>query len=107
MQEWFPQELMKAGNLFPCMHGQRTMDAIFGATNPPELFSTRNGLLMCSIIEDNFDNGVILIVPDLPEMPTMERLTSLVTSPVREYKVRILDISWERINDPIISGPLT
>lgn len=107
MHQWFPQELMKAGHLFPCMHGQSTMDAIFGATNTPELFSTKNGLLMCSIVEDNFDKGVVAVVPDLPERPSMEMLTSWVKSPVREFKVRILDMSWERIDDPIISGPLT
>lgn len=41
------------------------------------LFSTRNGLL----IKDNFDKGVIAIVPDLPEQRPLEELDSWVRNP--------------------------
>ena len=83
LHEWVPKQQMKASHLFPCIHGQATMDAIFGATNPPELFSTRNGLLLFSALEDNFDKGVLVIVPDLPERPPRirNRLAAWLKSP--------------------------
>ena len=77
------------------------MDAMFGATNPPELFSTRNGLLLFSALEDNFDKGVLVIVPDLPDRPPRNRLAAWLKSPTREYKLRIIDTSWELIDDPV------
>lgn len=101
LHEWVPNQQMKAGHLFPCIHGQATMDAIFGATNPPELFSTRNGLLLFSALEDNFDKGVLVIVPDLPDPPPRNRLAAWLKSPTREYKLRIIDTSWELIDDPV------
>lgn len=82
-------------------------DAIFGATNPPELFSTRNGLLVFSAIEDNFDKGVLVIVPDLPERPPRNRLAAWLKSPTRKYKLRIIGTSWELIDDPVHARSLT
>lgn len=48
---------IQASHLFPYMNGQDTMDAIFGKTRPGELFSPRNGLLMCRKLERYFDAG--------------------------------------------------
>jgi hypothetical protein len=44
--DYFPKDTMTAAHLFAYKHGQETMDAIFGPTNTPELFSPRNGLLV-------------------------------------------------------------
>jgi hypothetical protein len=47
---------MTTSHLFAYMHGQEAMDAIFGKTETPELFSPKiNGLL----IEESFDSGKI------------------------------------------------
>jgi hypothetical protein len=47
--------------LFPWMHGQDTMDAIFGQTQPAELFSPKNGLLISKKVEKYFDSGKIVL----------------------------------------------
>ncbi|KAL2696906.1 hypothetical protein AAEP93_002201 [Penicillium crustosum] len=59
---------IQASHLFPYMNGQDTMDAIFGKTRPGELFSPRNGLLMCRKLERYFDAGKFVIVPDVPNV---------------------------------------
>jgi HNH endonuclease len=60
--KWTNPKDMKAAHLFA--HGQDTMDAIFGETKTPELFSPKNGLLISSWIEDIFDSGKLVLVPD-------------------------------------------
>lgn len=97
----------KSGASFPMHTRAGDHGCSFRAHKSPKLFSTKNGQLMCRVIEANFDKGVVAGVPDLPERPSMELLASWVKGPIREYKVGILDMSWERINDPVISGPLT
>ncbi|KAJ5406619.1 hypothetical protein N7465_007903 [Penicillium sp. CMV-2018d] len=66
--DYTDEDDVQASHLFPCMNGQDTMDAIFGKTRPEELFSPRNGLLICSKIERYFDAGKFVIVPDIPSV---------------------------------------
>ena len=40
-----------ASHLFTYRHGQASMDAIFGKICPPELFSSRSGLIMSTLVE--------------------------------------------------------
>lgn len=37
---------VEAAHLFPYIHGQDVMDAIFGKKRPPQLFSAMKGLLL-------------------------------------------------------------
>ncbi|KAE8157666.1 hypothetical protein BDV40DRAFT_308512 [Aspergillus tamarii] len=84
-----------AAHLFAWMHGQDTMDAICGKTSEPELFSARNGLLISSIIEKYFDDGKLVIVPDLPERPQVAEL------------LRIIDMTWDKLDRrPLPESPL-
>lgn len=61
-QYWAPSAI-KTVHIFAYEHGQDTMTAIFGAEDPPELFSPRNAILMISSAEERFDKGLFLIVP--------------------------------------------
>ncbi|KAL2872297.1 uncharacterized protein BJX67DRAFT_369009 [Aspergillus lucknowensis] len=70
---------------------------------PPELFSARNGLLMLDQIEHNFDGGKLVIVPDLPDRPALKELAAWVKRETREYRVRIIDKTWEKLDHPIMS----
>jgi hypothetical protein len=88
LSSWLRPQFIQAAHLFAQMHGQDTMDAIFGTTKPPELFS---GLLICDAIERIFDSGKIVIVPDLPERPQTIQVLAWLQKPGREYKVRIID----------------
>ncbi|KAK2766747.1 hypothetical protein FQN54_006061 [Arachnomyces sp. PD_36] len=45
------------------------MNAIFGATDSPELFSPRNGLTVSNAIEEHFDSGFFVI--ELKTNPTI------------------------------------
>ncbi|RAK95443.1 HNH endonuclease signature motif containing protein [Aspergillus ibericus CBS 121593] len=104
MGKYFHKRLMTAAHLFAYMHGQDTMGAIFGVTKTPELFSPRNGLMMASFIEDVFDCGKIVIVPDLPDRPKLAELLAWLGQETREYKVRILDQNWKLLGKTIELG---
>jgi hypothetical protein len=43
------------------MHGQTTMNAIFGEMKEPELFSPRNGMITFYQIEAQFDSGRLVL----------------------------------------------
>jgi hypothetical protein len=96
--EYFTPNDMTAGHLFAYMHGQDAMDAIFGPTKSPELFSPCNGLLINTAVEKYFDSGKVVIVPDLADCPTLNDIKTWVMGEVREYKVRIIDQGWNRLH---------
>jgi hypothetical protein len=66
--EWLHSKHTTAAHLFA--YSTYTMDAIFGKTKTPELFSARNGLLVSSLVEDIFDLGKLVLVLDLPDKPS-------------------------------------
>ncbi|KAJ1715233.1 hypothetical protein NYO67_2619 [Aspergillus flavus] len=104
---WIHSDHMTASHIFSYKHGQATMDAIFGRVRPAELFSSRNGLMLNSIIEKHFDSGVMVIVPNLPERPTDTMLSKWVGQEVREYKLRIIDNTWQHLDRAINEDGLT
>ena len=85
----------------------KTMDAICGKTSESELLSARNGLLILSIIEKYFDDGKLVIVPDLPEQPQIAELLGWLKGEAREYKIRIIDMTWDKLDRrPLPESPL-
>ena len=72
------------------------MDAIFGKTDPPELNSPRDGILIDGIIENHLDKGKPAIVP-APELKSSCDLKSWFSGPVREYKIVILHWKWQHL----------
>lgn len=101
MGNWFDEDFMQAAHLFPHMHGQEVMDTIFGKKRPPELFSPRNGLLVSRAIEKYFDSGKFVIVPDLPDRPPLAELISWVQAECRDYRVRVIDPKWEKLDHAV------
>ncbi|KAJ5751717.1 hypothetical protein N7520_008634 [Penicillium odoratum] len=83
--DWEDAYNITAVTLFPNMHGQAAMDAIFGKKSSPELFSPRNGILMSRFIEAHFRSGKLAIVPC--------NLTLLAENN-HEYKIKVLDPTW-------------
>jgi hypothetical protein len=55
------------------------MDTIFGPTAEPELFHAANGLLLSGSIEEMFESGFFVIVPDLPDNPKSRRDLCMAT----------------------------
>lgn len=101
---WFDEYYTQAVHLFPDMHGQVTMDAIFGKRRPEELFSARNGLIVAQPVARWFDSGKIVIVPDLPERPAMAELLAWMRRETREYRLKVIDPTWERLDKMISCG---
>lgn len=90
-----------ASHLFAYKHGQEAMDDIIGKIRPAELFSSRNGIIMSAEIEMYFDSGILAIVPDLLDKPKANILSSWVNQDVRDYKVRIFDTEWAKLDKQI------
>lgn len=78
------------------------MDAIFGTRKTPELFSARNELLISSIVEEVFDSGKITIVAGLRDQPQTVEILSWHQRSTREYKLRIIDRTWDRLDRLIV-----
>jgi hypothetical protein len=99
--KWTNPKDMKAAHLFAYVHGQDTMDAIFGETKTPELFSPKNGILISSWI---VDSGKLVLVPDIPSTrPNLCDIRAWVNQEVRQYKIRIIDTAWNKFKKPIHS----
>ena len=99
--DWCSNIDVEAAHLFPYMHGQDVMDAMFGKKRPPQLFSAMNGLLLHRCIERVFDSGKLVIVPDLADRPAVTEILSWIQGETREYKIKVIDLSWDIINEPI------
>jgi len=101
LERWTPEKEMTAVHLFSWMHGQDTMDAIFGTTDTPELFSPKNGLMISTCIEKYFDSGKIVLVPDLPERASIIDTRGWIKRDPRQYKIRIIDPNWKKLDKPV------
>ncbi|KAJ9298211.1 hypothetical protein DTO271G3_3816 [Paecilomyces variotii] len=101
LERWTPEKQMTAVYLFAWMHGQDTMDAIFGTTDAPELFSPKNGLMISTCVEEYFDSGKIVLVPDIPERASVIDIRGWIKRDPRQYKIRILDPNWKKFDKPI------
>lgn len=82
--------MVKASHIFLWKHGKATIDAIFGETRPSELFTERNGFLMHTKLEEAFDKGVLVIIPDLPNKPSIFEMIQWRLGKDREYRIKIL-----------------
>lgn len=82
--------IMTAAHIFAYRNGQEMMTAIFGAEDPPELFSPRNAILMHSKAEEAFDKGLLLIVPYVPNDSPAEIQRWHQNEP-KEYRIRVCE----------------
>ncbi|KAJ5335473.1 hypothetical protein N7452_007876 [Penicillium brevicompactum] len=99
--DWRNNRSVVAAHLFGYMHGQATMDAIFGKRKHLQLFSPQNGILVSAYIEDYLDSGKLIIVPDLEDRPKLTDLICWLKSPVRNLKMRVLDPNWSKMDTQI------
>lgn len=70
------QRIVTAAHIVPYSLGQDTMNTMFDrdVDNQPELFSIYNGLLLSTWVEKHLDKGYLVIVPSVPDEPTVEEL---------------------------------
>ncbi len=90
---WVHQSCATAAHVFGYMNGQESMTAIFGPTNKPELWSPRNGMIISSTVEEKFESGLYVIVPDLPENASPAEMALWNNSEPKEYKLKIIDLN--------------
>ena len=102
LKTWCLKQHTTAAHLFAYMHTQECMDAIFGPSNPPELSSSLNGMIISNAVEAKFDLGFMAIVPGLPEHPSAAEITLWNSTQPKEYKVRILDFDAYFIDHQIL-----
>ncbi|KAI1355973.1 hypothetical protein F5Y01DRAFT_268171 [Xylaria sp. FL0043] len=95
---WVINELLTAAHIFPVSWGQKMMTEMCGEECKEELFSARNGLLLPTMIERAMDDWAIVIVPDLPNDPTIDEVKPWIASMPREYKFRVLDPNHPELN---------
>lgn len=101
LKDWYDKQHVVAGHLFPFMHGQDVMDAIFGVAESPELFSPLNGMLVSQTVEEIIDKGFLVIVPRVPDDPTSAQISLWNSSNPKEYKMRIIDRDQARYKQRI------
>ncbi|RDW67415.1 uncharacterized protein DSM5745_09281 [Aspergillus mulundensis] len=98
---WFDKELMHAVQLFPDIYIPDVMDRIFDKGRHTELYTPKNGLFVSHVIEKAFDAGKIAIMPNLPNNPSMAAFLAWVCRESLEYKVKIMDPTWEKLDQPV------
>ncbi|CAN9380064.1 unnamed protein product [Alternaria alternata] len=100
-----PSTRLQASHIFPYKVGQEMMTAVFGSEAENELFSSHNGLLLPTEIENQFDSGMIAIVPDIKDLKSKTEVQAWVNSNPREYKFKIfldderLQLDWPATTD--------
>ncbi|KAJ6092766.1 hypothetical protein N7486_008055 [Penicillium sp. IBT 16267x] len=92
---WEHEYNVTAVQLFPYMHGQEIMNAIFGKKSSLELFSAQNGLLMSRSMEEHFKSGKLAIVPSISIDSIPAKMTHWLSSDELEYKIKVMDPTWE------------
>ncbi|KAJ5501495.1 hypothetical protein N7453_006312 [Penicillium expansum] len=97
--QWRASHSVVAAHLFGYMHGQATMDAIFGKGG--DIFSPRNGLLVSLEFERYFDSGKIVIVPDIGEDAGISEMLNWLNRKPREFKIKILDQDWNQLDNMV------
>lgn len=107
LNEWIRHEEVEAAHIFSYKHGQEIMDAIFGrdAESKAELFSPRNGLLMNHLAEAKFDQGALVIVPNLDDTATAPDIRAWHACNERGYKIRITNRQGKGMNECIRNFP--
>lgn len=87
-----------AAHIFAFHHGQDTMEAIFGPSETPELFSPLNGILMSSAAESRFDKGYFVIVPRTSPNPSRAEVQDWHNWEPKEYQIRVLEPDVKEMN---------
>ncbi|KAL8721191.1 MAG: hypothetical protein Q9225_002077 [Loekoesia sp. 1 TL-2023] len=102
---YWPESSIRAGHLFPSRCGENYMDAIFGSARDEngvsELFKAENGMLWSKEVEDRFEAGHFVIVPDVADDPTPQQIKFWETANVKEYKIRVLNPGAKSMNQTI------
>jgi hypothetical protein len=90
LADWCPALHCKASHIFSYHRGQDVMTALFGSE---ELFFPRNSLLLHDYIEERFDAGLFVIVPDVDDIQNAMEVSKWNDASPKSWKVNILNWS--------------
>jgi len=90
-QRYEPVQHFTVSRIVAWKHGQEMMTAIFGPDSKEELFSASNGLLLPTVIEEQFDSGMLAIVPAIKDPTSKAEVSLWQSQDPREYKIKIFD----------------
>ncbi|PVH83920.1 hypothetical protein DL98DRAFT_613216 [Cadophora sp. DSE1049] len=82
-----------AFQFFPDMHGEDLMGAIFGAEYRGKLYSPDNGMAVSASVKQDLENGLLVLVPNVPDNPSIKEIQEWKTSTIKEWKIRVTDPS--------------
>ncbi len=101
---YWAAQMVVAGHLFPWKSGQDTMDVIFGrpGDGASELFKAENGILWSKDVEERFEAGHFVIVPDILDESKEKEIDDWEASSPKEYKIRVLNPSHEKMTKKIL-----
>ena len=98
-QRYEPASSFTASHIVAWRHGQEMMTAIFGPEAQDELFSAANGLLLPNGIEEEFESGMMAIVPAIKDPTSKAEVTLWQSQEPREYKFKIFDDGRSTLDD--------
>ncbi len=96
---------LKAAHMFPYELGQTTMHSIFGMADRCELNEIENGLMLSSFVEEKISAGLLAIVPDVPDSPSVEEIKDWHLLELKPYKIRVLDANAKGMDKYIPCRP--
>ncbi|KAF7719778.1 HNHc domain-containing protein [Penicillium ucsense] len=93
LHSWESSSTIKASHIFPWLHSKANIRAIFGRRAGKDIFGPSNGLLMHESIEEYFDKGKLVIVPDVDDLSGKLGIMRWLFSKPRNFKMQVLDRS--------------
>ncbi|KAJ5937536.1 hypothetical protein N7454_003878 [Penicillium verhagenii] len=97
--QWRAPERTATVQFFAQLHGQATMDSVFGKGD--DILSPQNGLIISLELEQYFDAGKMAIVPSLWQDSTSFTIFGRRKKTPREFKIKILDLKWAKLDKKI------
>lgn len=88
-KKWLSPDHMNAAHLYPVACGATNMVNIFGPDAKDELMSARNGILISKRAEPLIEDGLLCIVPDISDQPSMSEIGAWRDSDPKAYKIKI------------------
>ncbi|KAA8616719.1 HNH endonuclease [Pyrenophora tritici-repentis] len=101
ISEYEPRTAFTASHIVACRHGQEMMTAIFVLDAKGELFSASNGLMLPTLVEEQFDNGMMAIVPAIKNPSSKAEVALWLNQEPRKYKINFFDNARRALDEDV------
>ncbi|PWO28608.1 KatG, Catalase (peroxidase I) [Pyrenophora tritici-repentis] len=100
-RQYEPRTAFTASHIVACRHGQEMMTAIFVLDAKGELFSASNGLMLPTLVEEQFDNGMMAIVPAIKNPSSKAEVALWLNQEPRKYKINFFDNARRALDEDV------